>query len=323
MEKVFIVILNWNGKKDTLECLKSIIKLQSENYNRLAENSGFQARDKGKRLNTSPIKTPGILKKSIFPQDSCKLLRKTPDFQPGEVYKLEIVVVDNGSADRSVETIRNLKSKVKNLTLIENKKNLGFAGGNNVGIRYALENGADYVVVLNNDTIVPDNFLNLLENDAGIVGPVIRFKNDAKWVYDYGGYINWSIGRPKHFELPRYTTHPTLCTFDYLSGCCLFIKRKVFEKIGFFDEKYFLYFEDVDFCLRAKRAGFKIALDPKVIIFHKLGGAAGRWSKTSIFHNLRSNIIFTTKYLGWRRPIGYLYLTLLSIKIIFDRLILK
>ncbi|MDP3998539.1 MAG: glycosyltransferase family 2 protein, partial [bacterium] len=159
------------------------------------------------------------------------------------------------------------------------------------------------------------------------------------------------IGRPKHYELPYSLVargpvglhphptssvevstcgrsmgdprarHPSLSyhPLTYLSGCCLAIKRQVFEKIGLFDEKYFLYFEDLDFCLRAKKAGFKIALEPKVVIFHKLGGSAGRWSKTAIFHNLRSNFIFITKHLGWRRPIGYLYLTALSIKIMIDK----
>lgn len=266
MKKVFIIVLNFNGKKDTLECLKSIVKLQ--------------------------------------------IIR----------YKLQAIVVDNGSTDGSAEGI---EERYKDIKILRNKKNLGFAGGNNVGIKYALDNGADWVFILNNDTVVPENFLDLLKNDADITGPVIKFKHDSRWIYDYGGYINWWIGRPKHHELPHHTIHSTPYPIHYLSGCCLLINRKVFDKIGLFDEKYFLYFEDLDFCLRAKKAGFKITLDQKVVIFHKLGGSAGRWSKTSIYHNLRSNFIFITKYLGWRRPIGYLYLLFLSIKIAWDKLLHK
>lgn len=273
MKKVFIIVLNFNGKDQTLTCLKSLQKLQIANY------------------------------------------------------KLQIVVVDNGSTDGSVEEIEkryeDLSTGKAGIKILRNEENLGFAGGNNVGIKYALEKGADYIIVLNNDTVVPENFLDILNNDADIVGPVIKFKRDGRWIYDYGGYLNWWIGRPKHYELPHYTRHSTPYTIHYLSGCCLAIKRSVFEKIGLFDEKYFLYFEDLDFCLRAQKAGFKIALDPKVVIFHKLGGSTGRWSKTSIYHNLRSNLLFITKHLGWRRPIGYLYLALLSIKILLTRLILK
>lgn len=270
MKKIFIIILNWNGKKDTIECLKSLEEL------------------------------------------------RTPDSE------LRTIVIDNGSTDGSVEEIQKLTLRLRSgqeLKIIENKENLGFAEGNNVGVKYALENGADYVIILNNDTVVPKNFLNLFKNDADIIGPVIKFKHEGKWVYDYGGYLNWWIGRPKHYELPHYTLNPSAYTLSYLSGCCLLIKRKVFEKIGLFDERFFLYFEDLDFCLRAKKAGFKIALESKVVILHKLGGSVGRWSKTAIWHNLRSNFIFISKHLGWRRPIGYIYLMALSIKILVDKLI--
>lgn len=271
MKKVFIIVLNWNGKKDTIECLESLKKLQNPNS------------------------------------------------------ELLTMVVDNGSTDGSVGKIKNETLRFhsgRELKIIENKKNLGFAGGNNVGIKYALENGADWVVILNNDTVVPENFLDLLDNAADLAGPVIKFRRDGRWVYDYGGYLNWWTGRPKHYELPYHSCaeaacHPSpLRTPDYLSGCCLAIKREVFDKIGLFDKHFFLYFEDVDFCLRAQKAGFKVALEPKVVIFHKLGGTIGRQSGKNIFHNLKSNFIFINKHLGWRRPIGYLYLAVLSIKII-------
>src|SRR3989338_6491736 len=143
MGKIFIVVLNWNGKTDSLECLKSIRELR---------------------------------------------IRNLPAGKAG--YELSIIVVDNGSTDRSVEEIekryKDLPAGEAGIKILRNDKNLGFAAGNNVGIRYALENGADWVVILNNDTVVPENFLDLLENEADIIGPVIKFKRDGRWVYDYG-----------------------------------------------------------------------------------------------------------------------------------------
>lgn len=232
----------------------------------------------------------------------------------------EVAVVDNRSTDNSVELIRKNFPRVK---IIENKKNLGFARGCNVGIRYALKQGAGSVVLLNPDTVVEKRFLRsflkpLLKNRADIVAPVIKFKRAGEWVYDLGGKVNWWLGRPKHLESNKKGDRKQ--EVDYVSGCAMLVKQPVFEKIGFLDEKFFLYFEDVDFCLRAKKAGFKIAVEPKSVVVHKLVESKKKPFKQQL-HLLKSNLLFIKRHvLFWRKPLAISYWWLLLVKIIIGRL---
>uniref|UniRef100_A0A7C4QXC5 Glycosyltransferase family 2 protein n=1 Tax=candidate division CPR3 bacterium TaxID=2268181 RepID=A0A7C4QXC5_UNCC3 len=241
-------------------------------------------------------------------------------------YKLYILLVDNGSRNKELINLKNYIKKFKDLRLIENKRNLGFAKGNNSAVKIALQNGADYILFLNNDTKIEMNFLrNLFKINAAISSPVIKFRefrNRGKFIYDLGGKVNWWTGRTTHFNLykseyAKFTNNKPI-SVDYVAGCCMLVVRDVFEKIGLFDEKYFMYFEDVDFCVTAKKHGFKVKVDPTSLIYHKLGGSIGRWSKMAIFHNLSSNFIFISKHLGLRRITGYSYLFILTIKIIID-----
>ncbi len=226
-------------------------------------------------------------------------------------WELEIVVVENGEVAKNKEQRTNNKVRI-----IYNNKNLGFAKGANISIKFALDKGADSIVLLNPDTEVKSGFIQpLVNNSADIVSPVIKFKRDEKWVYDLGGRINWWIGRTGHLESTNYpiiqlSNYP----IDYVSGCCMYIKRQVFEKIGLVDERFFMYFEDADFCTRAGKAGFKIGIEPKAVITHKLieGEERNGYKKYNL---LRSNFIFINKYLGRRKFIGYLYLFMLAVKI--------
>jgi len=243
--------------------------------------------------------------------------------------KINIVVVDNASTDNSLQSIISLR--YEKLTVIKNKKNMGFAKGANIGIKFALKKGAERVLLLNPDTEVNKGFLEpLLLNKADIVSPIIKFKRKGQWVYDFGGKINRWLGRSYHIEdfhlggvmasLRSACHHPRCLPIDYISGCCMLIRRKVFDKIGLLDEKYFLFFEDVDFCLRAKKAGLKIALEPKSMILHKLSEGKEK-SLKYMYHLLKSNLIFINTWLPvYRRPIAYFYLWLLAFKILLNRL---
>jgi len=229
--------------------------------------------------------------------------------------RVNILVVDNGSTDGSVVAIRKKFSKVK---IIENKKNLGFTAGNNIGIRYALKQGAEAVLLLNHDTIVEKGFLELLlKNPADIVGPVIKFKRKGKLIYDHGGKVDRIFGRNYHLESGKRGKTRKI---DYVSGCAMLIRRPVFEKIGLLDEIYFIFYEDADFCLKARRAGFKIAVESKSLIFHKLSeGKKKPWRMH--FHLLKSNFIFINRYVPlYRRKLAYDYLLLLSFKVIWNQL---
>lgn len=229
----------------------------------------------------------------------------------------QIVVVDNGSTDRSVSSI---KRDFPNVTIIENKRNIGFAAGNNLGIKYALQREASHVLLLNPDTEVENNFiLPLVKNGADIVAPVIKFKRNGRIIFDLGGYVNFWIGRTQHLEVnDKENIKPY--SPDYVSAASVLIRGEVFKEIGFFDQRFFLYFEDTDFCLRAKRSGFALAVEPRSVVFHKL-----REGKIKpIFQNLhllRSNLIFINKHVPvWRRPVAWLYWILISAKILFDYL---
>jgi len=158
----------------------------------------------------------------------------------------------------------------------------------------------------------------LLDNPAEIISPILKFERNNQWIYDFGGKVNFWTGRTIHLERTRDAEQSI--KIDYVSGACMLIREKVFEKIGFLDEKYFLFFEDVDFCLRAKKASLKIALEPKSVIFHKL--SEGKKKSLKYFYYLiRSNSIFINNWIPfYRRPIAYFYLWLLGFKILLNRL---
>ena len=187
----------------------------------------------------------------------------------------EVVVVDNASRDGSFELAKNYFSRAH---FILNEKNTGFAAGNNIAIRFALEKFADYIFLLNNDATVEENTLLKLvaaaESDKkiGILSPVI-YKPDGE-IWFAGGEVKWLKMKAVHEFLVRTDrtnkTDETNRTYEagFISGCAMLIKKDVFQKIGLFDEKYFLYYEDADFCLRARIKGFKCAVVPGARTIH-------------------------------------------------------
>lgn len=207
----------------------------------------------------------------------------------------QLIVVDNSNNFSSSGGLKNV------IKIIKNKKNLGFSGGVNVGIKDALSNGADYILLLNNDTFVKENFLRQLlrfagqfEN-AGIVGPAIKFERNGKVIYDIGGKVNKIFGRTTHTEVSRVRDKNERVV-DYVSGCCMLIKKEVLEKVGLFDESFFLYYEDVDFCLRAKNKGFLTYILPSVYVGHELSNSVGKVSPIAVYHQTRSALLFGKKY---------------------------
>ncbi len=179
----------------------------------------------------------------------------------------EVIVVDNGSDINNLELIKSFIKEGEPIpyTLYPVPHNSGYSGGNNIGIKDALEHGADYVFILNPDTTIEKTALSKLveyaESDhaIGILGPAI----DEGGSMIYGGKIHWL--RP---ELSHITNYKLQITNYYVIGAAMLIKRKVIEKIGLLDERYFLYFEDADYCLRASKAGYKLAIVPDTIVHH-------------------------------------------------------
>lgn len=223
---------------------------------------------------------------------------------------------NNTKIDINLVVVENGREEKFRIDTIKSKKNLGFAGGCNIGIRYALQNNADRILLLNQDVVIKPGFIQtFINNPADIISPVIQFKRGNNWVYDFGGKVNWSIGRNYHIEsTSKLISQQANQPIDYVSGCCMLVKREVFEKIGLFDERFFLYFEDADFCIRAKKAGFQIAVEPKGVIVHNLVEGAKKPLKSQM-ELVKSNAIFINKYLRLNRLLGYLYLLVLSAKI--------
>jgi len=218
----------------------------------------------------------------------------------------QIVVVDNNSQDDTVEKLR--LEFANRLELIVNAQNLGFAGGNNVGIRYALRRNVDYVMILNNDTVVDASFLTPLvkvlqaEARAAVVTPKIYFMHDSDRIWAAGGKVYWRFGLARsrgrdELDCGQFDRREQV---DYATGCCMLFRRGALEKVGLLDERYFAYFEDSDWCMRAREEGFQIWYEPTSIIWH-VAGASSRigktWSASVRYLNVRNNLWFIHRYI--------------------------
>ena len=214
-----------------------------------------------------------------------------------------IVVVDNGSTDGSPEAIERWGREHLPLTLIRNAENRGFVRGSNQGMRHALATDTDYVFLLNNDTVLEPDALSLLvaaaerSGDVGMVGPKI-YQHGRGRVLDSAGTrtIPWLaqgflIGHGEE-DQGQYD-HPG--EMPYVTGTALLVKRAVLEEVGLMDEDYFCYFDDFDWGLKARKAGFRLLLEPGTVVHHKGSQTAGFGSPFYVYHMVRSRILFARK----------------------------
>ena len=232
----------------------------------------------------------------------CLLTLKKLDYP-----NFEIIVVDNGSTDGSQEKLDRDFPEVRHL---RNTSNLGFSGGNNVAIRDALARDTDYLLLLNNDTIVSPSFLRELvevaEGDSriGLLSPKIYYFEPPDKIWYAGGVRKPLRGLPKNLGLHQRddgdnsaTRETTFCT-----GCALLIKAAVVRQIGLLDEVFFLGFEDADWSVRASQAGFKGVYVPAAVIWHRDGYATRKnlgWAGRD-YHFIRNRILFARKHLKHR-----------------------
>jgi GT2 family glycosyltransferase len=248
--RVTIIILNWNGKEDTLDCLHSLRRSSYSNFT--------------------------------------------------------TIVVDNGSTDGSVPAIRKA---FPDLVVIENRDNSGFTGGNNIGIRHALENGAEYVWLLNNDTIIePDTLAKLVAKaesspDIALLSPVIHWYEDPDSIQFYLSYVDWGTFNIINFSQEEHDRYADRSKDYSLWGTALLIKRHILEKLGGLDDRFFAYAEDAEYCMRASREGYGIAVDPTSRIFHKNSRATGsNTAPLQCFLRIRNQYFLWRIYLrGWDR----------------------
>jgi len=224
----------------------------------------------------------------------------------------EIILVDNGSTDGSGF---RLQKEFPDVRFLRSEENLGFAGGNNIGIRYALDHHTAYIVLLNNDTIVKNDFLepliSLAESDPkiGAQSCKIYFHQPGNTFWYAGGClkIDKALGYHRGLHEKDAGQYDAIEETDFATGCMMFISRRALEEIGLLDDSWFLYFEDSDWCLRAKAKGYKIIYNPRAIIWHKVSASTGHDSPVYLYFLMRNKILFLRKHsLRWLPNFPYL-----------------
>lgn len=241
---VAIIILNYNGWKDTIECLESLKKINYKNY--------------------------------------------------------RILLVENGSTNNSSEILIKKYSKNKKIKIIKNKENLGFTKGNNEVIKN--NSDFDYFLLLNNDTIVEKDFLNVLvdfaekNKDVGVVTPAIYKYSDKKELnkIDSPAKFNFKIGGGQAIFYDKNTISPF--EVDYASGCCWLIKKEIIKKTEWFKEKYFAYNEEIEWAYRIKKIGYKFFIIPLSKIYHKGERTTSKIPGFRLYYGTRNMIWFEREY---------------------------
>jgi GT2 family glycosyltransferase len=269
MKKVTIVTVNYNTDKDTKNLLKSLERMEKNNF------------------------------------------------------QVQIIIVDNGS---KTKFHLNSQEKKDNIAIIRLNKNTGFAGGFNTGIREALDQNADYILILNNDTKVYSdmlkNLLRTLEKDPqiGVTIPKIyfaaghefhktRYKPNelGKVIWYAGGYTDWDNIKSIHRGVNEVDKgqYDKIEPTEFATGCCMLFKRKVLEKVGLFNEKYFLYYEDADLSERIKKAGYDIYYVPTAMLIHaNAASSGGPGNKLHDYFLTRNQMLFGLTYAPLRSKIA-------------------
>lgn len=237
--------------------------------------------------------------------ESCRKLT-WPEFR--------IIIVDNNSTDGSEEIFR---ARCPDVAIIQAGANLGFAGGNNIGIRHALTTGADYVWLLNNDAVAdPDALARLVEAlqaapAAAAAGSKIYYHDDPERIWFAGGI--WARGRLRvrqrgagQLDKGEYDE---LCPVGSVSGCSMLIRSTVIREIGLLDESYFLYWEDTDWCARAQKNGYKALFVPTSHVWHKVSATVAARSQQQYYYNTRNGLMFCMRHDILSLPLFLAYVT--------------
>ena len=238
MEKVYIILINYNNFEITKECIGSIMNIDYPCY--------------------------------------------------------QIIVVDNGSTDNSYTLLTSEYSDNEKVTILKSDENLGFSGGNNIAIKYAIEQGGRFFLLLNNDTEVEPDFLSVMMSkceDDTAVAPLIYLYDQPDKVWYGGGFFKRYITkvlnrRPKKERL-----------VNFASGCCVLLTKHIIDTVGLLDEDFFMYCEDVDYSLRIYEKGCKILYTPDAVIYHKFGKTSNKVSsKLSVYYLNRNRFYLIKKY---------------------------
>ncbi len=207
-----------------------------------------------------------------------------------------VVVVDNGSKDNEGLLLKEIFGNY--VHLIQNAENLGFVGGNNIGIRHALDKRAHYVLLLNNDTTVEPDFLNRLVAAGetyptiGILGPKVYLDRDRRMLWSAGGLIDYITSFTyKNTQAEPYNFYSEVVRVGYIIGAAMLIKREVIEKIGLLDERFFAYEEDIEYCVRAYRHNYDSALVTTSVVYHSPGSSTQAVPELPYYYQNRNSYL--------------------------------
>ena len=224
----------------------------------------------------------------------------------------EIIVVDNGSKGNDAGVLEERYGNYAHV--IRNDRNYGYTGGNNIGIRYVLDKSSpEYLLILNNDTIAAPDFLDQMvkmaegDDSIGIAGPKVYYHRLPNRIQSAGARVNMRTGQASLIGVKEVDTgqYDKQREVDYVSGCCLLMKREVIQKAGLFDESYFCYWDETDYCFRAREAGYKVVYVPGAKIWHKAplkltvrdkNPTSGKASGLSYYFMARNNFKFMRKH---------------------------
>lgn len=294
--RVYIIVLNYNSWKDSIECLESLFKLDYVNYqvilidNNSTDNSIQRLKNWGKGEVVSDLSANNLLADLSEPA-----VNKPIQFHT----ELETDIGDKNS-----------------VVFINSTENLGYAGGNNLGIRYGLKRGdSDYFWILNNDTVVPADCLQALVKKfeqlrkegfkPGILGSKLLFYDEPDILQGIGANFNKvtsKISQIGTFERDKGQYDSNDTKIDFVIGASIFVSREMVEKTGLMPEEYFLYNEEIDWCFQAKRKGFTVTYASESIIYHKQGASTKNTVKSkkkninAMFYQFRNIILFYKKF---------------------------
>jgi len=298
---ISIIILNWNGWHDTIECLESVYQIDYSNFDVvIIDNASID-----KSISKIKDYCEGKIElKSNFVEYS----KKDKPINFIEYSKEEIDSLTNDT---------NIKSSnpAKNIILIKNDKNYGFAEANNIGIIYSIRNlNPKYVLLLNNDTIVSKESLKKLvevadtDEKIGAVGPMVYHYGYTNKIQSVGAKILWNRGISNVLGVNEIDNgqYNGVNEVDSLVGCALLVKTSLFGEIGFLMNDYFAYWEEVEWCIRAKKANYKIINVPTAKIWHKGGSSSKKVSGFYEYHFTRNMIWFTKKHASKKQYIIFL-----------------
>ncbi len=293
--RISIIILNWNGWKDTVECLESLYQVTYPNYDVVVIDNGSED-DSIKKIKEY---CKGKLKVNS------RFFEYNPRNKPIKVFEIDERESKLGKFNRP---LYEKYDPNRRLILIKNRGNYGFTGGNNTGMKFVLSVlNPDFVLLLNNDIVTDPNFLSELikavETDikTGIAGPKIYYydSNGRTNIINFTGadLIPWK-GSEKRYGVDEEDNGQwdKTMSVDKIEGSCMLIRKDVIERVGFFDESFFCYWEETDLCIRAKKEGYKLIYVPNAKIWHKIAvSSMGMLSPFYIYHITRNKFFFLRK----------------------------